>query len=541
MCISSMKRYPRGTSLEFATYVVAYVDFSLSQLAESTPTHVLDEIIAANPNHLEVLRTRGIVHTFRDEYSLAVRDFTLALKEARAVRKARNMHRTEVSLGGSGRNGKKKKSEGKKKTNGQAPPSGTSAAAEGGDKPEPEPVILHPSVLPDAPEPIEPQLLFLRGAAYLQHAVFLIEETLLKLEGIRKMPSPDGAELRLCYLENGRYGGTEIGNPDGPLGSKDGVKLQAYRRALTECPLKDQILTLLKKSMRDHERFLGHFDTLESSVPPDETEDLASRAAYAFLLAESLRPGSSATPPPPPESPTAFTTYHPLLVEAHFSILICQLMMGDFPSLLQSFVKTASIIDGLEGYPVFLPPRSMSQAEFVEILERLAGGWKNGTAISSLGRPRLTNGSAANGSRAANGKLAIMPSPFSPAELSPSSSAPASPRPHLGPSTSFASSSAATATALSIPPSPQIPSGRDTPSSGSPIIDLVEALNCARILLAPVVAKQNERAEKSAAEKAAGGRRKSTSPISIPLHGPRVDIVLAWLAAVWLVELDEVA
>ena len=88
---------------------------SFSQLSESTPTHVLDELIAAKPHHIEILRTRGIVHTFRDEYSLAVKDFTLALREARSMRKARNIHRNDVSLGGSGKNGKKKKSEGKKK------------------------------------------------------------------------------------------------------------------------------------------------------------------------------------------------------------------------------------------------------------------------------------------------------------------------------------------------------------------------------------------------------------------------------------------
>lgn len=154
---------------------------SFSQLSESTPTHVLDELIAANPHHIEILRTRGIVHTFRDEYSLAAKDFTLALKEARSVRKARSIHRNEVLLGGSGKNGKKKKSEGKKRTNGQAPPNGTSTPSEVGDSTESELLMLHPSVLPDAPEPIEPQLLFLRGASYLQHAVFLIEDAILKL------------------------------------------------------------------------------------------------------------------------------------------------------------------------------------------------------------------------------------------------------------------------------------------------------------------------------------------------------------------------
>jgi hypothetical protein len=36
-------------------------------------------------------------------------------------------------------------------------------------------------------------------------------------------------------------------------------------------------------------------------------------------------------------------------------------------------------------------------------------------------------------------------------------------------------------------------------------------------------------------------RAKSSLPINIPLHGPRVEVVLAWLAAVSLVELESVA
>ena len=165
-------------------------------------------------------------------------------------------------------------------------------------------MLLHPSVLPDAPEPIEPQCLFLRAAAYMQHAVFLIEASILKLEGIRKVPPVDGAELRLCYVENGRYGGVEIGNPDGPLGKKDGAKVHAYRAALAEESFREQITALVRKAMRDHEKFLSHFDMLEGSakVLGGPHADLAQRTEYAFLLCEALRPGSQTTPPPPPDA-----------------------------------------------------------------------------------------------------------------------------------------------------------------------------------------------------------------------------------------------
>ncbi|EEB99401.1 hypothetical protein MPER_00929, partial [Moniliophthora perniciosa FA553] len=98
--------------------------------------------------------------------------------------------------------------------------------------------------------------------------------------------------------------------------------------------------------------------------------------------------------------------------------------------------------------------------------------------------------------------------------------------------------------------------------------DAVEALECARILLAPVIVRQRERAEKAKTEraeraaeraraasaalvKARGGQEKALVhvngsevkpkkpvPINIPLHGPRVEVVLAWLGAVHLPELE---
>ncbi|KAJ7571999.1 hypothetical protein C8J56DRAFT_844273, partial [Mycena floridula] len=480
-----------------------------SQLAESTTTQVLDELIQAQPQRLEFYRTRGIVHCFRDEYSQATKDFTYALKEARAVRKAKLSHGDRGGPSESRTKGKKKKG----KTNGQAPPSGTSASEPTVDGLDGEPLLLHPSVLADAPEPIEPQLLFLRGATFLQQAVFLIESAVLKLEEIRKVPSVDGAELRLCYIENGKYGGVEVGNPDGPLG-KDGAKLQAYRRVLAAEPFQEQILGLLKKSVRDHERFLAHFDTLDSSGAVSHG-DLAQQIETAFILSESIRPGNHTNMASMPEAPTMFTTYHPLLVESHFSILICQLMQADFAGLLPTFIKTAALVDGLEGYPVFLPPRSMAQAEFVEVLERLAGGWKLGIQPHSFSRLR------------SKGRLAIEAPPKSPvlpalSQTNSSSSINGSSSSNLldGGSTSQAETEAeAEEPAIARRP------------------DADEALDSARILLAPVLNRQKERAEKAAADKASGSKKKTLS-INIPLHGPRVEVILAWLAAVHLPELE---
>ncbi|KAF9479420.1 hypothetical protein BDN70DRAFT_993468 [Pholiota conissans] len=517
------------------------------QLAESTTTKVLDELISAHPQHLEYYRTRGIVHCFRDEFSQATKDFTYALKEARAIRKAKTIHRSNSSQTESRTNKQSKRRRGNSSnhTNGQAPPDGTSTMENGADGSDGEPYLKHASVLDDAPDPIEPQLLFLRGAAFLQQAIYMIEGAVLKLEGVYKTPSVDGAELRLCYIENGKYGGVEVGNPEGPLGPTNGEKVMAYSKALGEKTFKEYITQLLKKALRDHEKFLAHFDSLESSnTVPDA--DLACQAEHAFLLSESMRPGTHAHMSPPIQDiPAMFTTYHPLLVESYFSVLICQLMLAEFAALIPAFIRTASVVDGLEGYPIFLPPRSMAQAEFVEVLERLAGGWRNGTQPHSLSAQR------------GKCRLAI--------EGPPPKAVPAAPvtertnsyhdykdDKHVGSSSSSTlksdavggSSSAGTpplrrSTSTTNGNASQQSSGENAGGErDSARADVAEALDSARILLAPVLKRQRERAEKAAAEKAAANGKKKPIAINIPLHGPRVEVILAWLAAVHLPELE---
>ncbi|KAF8640871.1 hypothetical protein AX17_000519 [Amanita inopinata Kibby_2008] len=531
------------------------------QLAESTTTKVLDELIAAQPQRLEFYRTRGIVHCFRDEYPQATKDFTHALKEARAIRRAKSMHRNNANNQSETRPGKNRKRKGCVAKNGQAPPDGTGPIENGEDNPDGEQLKLHPSVLPDAPDPIEPQLSFLRGAAYLQQAVFMIESAILELEGVSKIPSIDGAELRLCAIENGRYGGVEIGNVDGPLGKRNGEKLREYRKVLAEPEFREQITNLLKKSIRDHEKFLSHFDSLESpgAIPDGDT---AQQAEYAFLLSESIRPGNQAHPPPPsPDAPAIFTTYHPLLVESHFSVLICHVMLADFATVLPLFVRTAALVDGLEGYPVFLPPRSMGQAEFVEVLERLASGWRNGIMPHSLSSQR------GKGRLAIEAPPLLTPSPSMDEDRAQGWSSPLRAS-HGEGSSSSVIQQVDSGNSSQSPDRERGSTGSNTPIEIPLRPDAAEALDCARILLAPVARRQKERNEKVVAEKVAagavgsvagtsangngaggavvavggggggGGGKKKPVPINIPLHGPRVEIVLAWLAAVHLPEMD---
>ena len=503
-------------------------------MAESTTTRVLDELIAAHPQRLEYYRTRGIVHCFRDEYPQAIKDFTYALKESRAIRKAQLVHHNSGSQSES-RTSKHGKRKGiSNHTNGQAPPDGTSTMDGTVDSSDGEPLLKHPSVLEDAPDPIEPQLLFLRGAAYLQQAVYTIEAAVLNIEGVRKVPSINGAELRLCYIENSKYGGVEIGNLDGPLGKHDGPKLLAYAAVLGEKSFRDHISQLLRKSLRDHEKFLSHFDSLESpNVMPDG--DLAYQTEYSFFLSESMRPGNHTNMSRPiPDTTATFTTYHPLLVESYFSVLICQLMLADFATILPTFNRTASLVDGLEGYPIFLPPRSMAQAEFIEVLERLAGGWRNGIQPHSLSAQRGKSRLAIEGPPSHLSSPVIEREPKDEAEDDLRATS----------SSSSTRKNSASNGECSLNPGLIQPMSSATlngdHSNKEPVsrrLDAVEALDSARILLAPVAKRQRERAEKAAADKASGGKKKPL-PINIPLHGPRVEVILAWLGAVHLPELD---
>ncbi|KAJ3566183.1 hypothetical protein NP233_g7158 [Leucocoprinus birnbaumii] len=590
------------------------------QLAQSTPTTTLDELISSFPHQLEYYRTRGVKLVYGGKT-------TRTTTQTRGTQKQKKRKGT---------------GNGHAHTTGQAPSEGTAVPEGMVEGPDGDLLPLHPSMQPDAPEPIETQLLFLRGSAYLQQAVHMIESVIIELEGVKKPAGFDGPDLRLCCLPNSRFGGVEIGNPEGPLGSRNGVKLKAYRELLAAVPFRDQIHSLLKKSIRDHEKFLSHFNGGETIAPPHDG-DIAYQVEFAFTLSESIRPGNHNNPPPSnmPELPPALTTYHPLLIESHFSVLICYFMLANFDQLIHQFARTAVLVDGVEGYPIFLPPRSMGQAEFIEVLERLAAGWKNGCQPHSLsgnhrGKARLTAGaielpklitpsistssitsttstlstisavsqiptlppppSTTSTSILANAiaglDLSSLPASGNSSSRALGSSTPAATgyitgassstnSPYIGataeppfgptssssgflhpdfsasdsyaPSTSSAPlsrKSSSLAIGTSRTPSPSPPQTQEsTQDKGKSAdsgdhdcfrADASHALDCARILLAPVVKRQKERAEAAAAEKVKGIKKQKSMPINIPLHGPRVEVILAWLGAVHLPELDAV-
>ncbi|KAI9593945.1 hypothetical protein BDF19DRAFT_142039 [Syncephalis fuscata] len=63
-------------------------------------------------------------------------------------------------------------------------------------------------------------------------------------------------------------------------------------------------------------------------------------------------------------------TYHPLLVETHYSIAIAMLLLGDWPRAVAWHVRGQLVQHASTGYPIFMPARSVARSDFCEITER---------------------------------------------------------------------------------------------------------------------------------------------------------------------------
>ncbi|KAJ3207799.1 hypothetical protein HDU67_007211 [Dinochytrium kinnereticum] len=315
-------------------------------LAESTTTAVLDEIIEGQPGVPAYYRTRAMIHGFREEYSLALKDFKTAISLVRRRQQHALKNTAEDAC-------------------------------------------------------CESQLVFLRGACYHQYALSLMERA---IQGVNK--------------KHGYSSNKGTASP-GAKPSRNEIPFAAidynpefctdYIAALDKCS--SQVTQLARKSVRDYCSFLSSYpeglpsfvhpaggEALASESPPlipvkasdthianvdtlpDFVKNLPSRTALSTLMADGsvghvdskhgCCPGCLQDLP---ENLDKASTYHPLLVEAWFVIGINYLILGEWQTALQWHERIMQMHTLIEGYPIFLPARSMGQADYLEVLRKLRG------------------------------------------------------------------------------------------------------------------------------------------------------------------------
>lgn len=294
---------------------------------------------------------------------------------AKAARKAR---RQQADAHGKGSR--------KKSSRGPASPNGTDGATPEAADPGAQP----PDVGADEATPEEDfqrQFLFNRGMAYLHCAHALLEDTVLtELEG-KDIP-PGGLSSETGELPLSAFG-LDL-DPIQALYDVDGrpEKAKLYRERLERNGLRERLTMLLRRASRDHERFLSSFPIWEAppaSIFEEERKSHPYRPHDHTLAFRGRRlchhralSGRSRYGDPrvqTPTEPALLTSYHPLLIESHFSVLLCHLLLGDFSSLMPLHYRAARLMDYLESYPAWLISRSLCQTEYVEVFERLATTW----------------------------------------------------------------------------------------------------------------------------------------------------------------------
>ncbi|KAI8919582.1 hypothetical protein BC831DRAFT_553607 [Entophlyctis helioformis] len=110
-----------------------------------------------------------------------------------------------------------------------------------------------------------------------------------------------------------------------------------------------------------------------SSSAVSKTINMRSSKATTSGSSNDRGDGSSAsnsTSPltPGPKAKVTYGTYHPLILEAWFGICLNYIILGDWDTLHKWHVRIHEMYRRIDGYPIFLPARSMSQADYIETL-----------------------------------------------------------------------------------------------------------------------------------------------------------------------------
>ncbi|CAG8632732.1 17274_t:CDS:2, partial [Dentiscutata heterogama] len=321
------EKIPSRISQKFGTNLILcttfYPPYTSRMLSQSTSTDILDKIIATSPTTPEFYRTRGVVKCFKEEFAGALRDFKTALAHTKHRKRVNN-----VLLG-------------KKPT---------------------LPLHNHHGNEDDECTGTESQLYFLRAACYLQYAISLVDKAIQKVDGVERKDG-EGSELRLVAVKKGNNNGT---NNQGTT-----PKLEEYRKELL--PIMHQVQSLTRRSVRDYTHFLGFYP---SSLPSFSTSVEGTSKASTPIASRDSSPVRSfkdkddnlSLPinPTDQQSDQKTTDKNPW-----YAIALNYVLIGDLHTGALWHARIAEMHECIEGYPVFLPARSMAQADYMEVLERV--------------------------------------------------------------------------------------------------------------------------------------------------------------------------
>lgn len=353
-------------------------------LAASTTTETLDRIINQRPGVAEYHRTRAMVYGFREEFQASLKDFKAAIMIAK--KRKRFLSGPECERDPHHRHHKHY---------------GNDAGA-----PKWE----------DLDECSEAQLYFLRGACYHQYAISILDRAIQAVNcdnAAKTKEAAKGTDLVVGHRpsKSANRGVQAYVSPDVMQ-----APLEAYKDAIAASSA--QIASLVRKSIRDYEKFLDFFPnptyaeggpilsspTRSSNIAgvdldeaAEEQGELPSPTTSAAEMEEFLKSANLSTllfgsalkeqangnvkePNFTSSSLASFRnalkdsdiqnaaknllslgTYHPLLVEAWYAIGINLMLLNDWSGASAWHARIIKLQDSVDGYPVFLPARSMSQ------------------------------------------------------------------------------------------------------------------------------------------------------------------------------------
>lgn len=336
------------------------------QLAESTSTVPLSEVLADQPNEPGVFRTRATVKVFKEDYDGAIADLSYALSACRFHQPDHPEDRDKYML--------------------SSPPKVKRRVQD--------------TVLADKDQPttLEGQLLFQRASVYLTLASRHVSK------GVPQKPRSQDAQTGDAAAPQSN--GADLNGAKSPDIDKETLKKQLEARKVVK--------TLAKRAMKDYMAFLEQFD-YSPNFPVGGLSDFNDRVNLAVQGYRTTRnydvpPGGggggfseplrynmhsvaslfAAVPPDdlppfpsqdlvlngranerPSSSECETTSYHPLLSEALHSLLLCHCLAQTSPKELQRHAyMVARLVRLSDGYPIFQASRSPSRADWVEVLRR---------------------------------------------------------------------------------------------------------------------------------------------------------------------------